>query len=147
MIKAKALRTFVRIYSLLKSGRLSANTELTLHKALIRSVMTYVRPAGEFAADTHLSKLRRMQPKILRTSGNFPRCTPVHDLRTAFNLLYAYDYITQLCRQQREGIQNNENEHVRSLGQDEARHRKYKRFKLGGDQAYDRSSDWAAVVA
>jgi hypothetical protein len=40
MIEDKAFRTFTRIYSLLKSQRLSANIELTLHKALIRSVMT-----------------------------------------------------------------------------------------------------------
>jgi hypothetical protein len=32
-------------------------------------------------------------------------------------------------------------EHVRGIGQGEARHRKYKRLKLGGGQAYDRSSD------
>jgi hypothetical protein len=34
-----------------------------------------------------------------------------------------------------------ENEHVRGIGQGEAIHRKYKRFKLGGGQAYDRSSE------
>jgi hypothetical protein len=36
---------------------------------------------------------------------------------------------------------------ILSIGQGEARHRKYKRLKLGGGQAYDRSSDYAAVVA
>jgi hypothetical protein len=45
MIKAKAFRTFIRIYSPLKSERLSANIKLTLHKALIKSVMTYACPA------------------------------------------------------------------------------------------------------
>jgi hypothetical protein len=35
----------------------------------------------------------------------------------------------------------NENENVRNIGQGEARHRKYKRLKLGGGQAYDRSSE------
>jgi hypothetical protein len=40
-IIAKAFRTFIRWYSLFKSERLSANIKLTLHKALIRSVMTY----------------------------------------------------------------------------------------------------------
>jgi hypothetical protein len=39
------------------------------------------------------------------------------------------------------GHKNHENEHVRSIGQGESRHRKYKRLKLGGGQAYDRSSD------
>jgi hypothetical protein len=43
--------------------------------------------------------------------------------------------------------QSHENEHVRGVGQGEARHRKYKRLKLGGGKAYDRSSDYAAVVA
>jgi hypothetical protein len=53
MIEAKAFRTFIRIYSLLKSDRLSAKIKLTLHKALIRTVITY---AWELAADTHLLK-------------------------------------------------------------------------------------------
>jgi hypothetical protein len=43
--------------------------------------------------------------------------------------------------QQAEVIQNNENANVRDIGQSEPRHRKYKRLKLGGIQAYDRSSD------
>jgi hypothetical protein len=43
-------------------------------------------------------------------------------------------------RQKAEVIQNHENEHVRGIGQGEANHRKYKRLKLGGGQAYDRSS-------
>jgi hypothetical protein len=46
--------------------------------------MTYACPAW----DTYLLKLQRMQNKVLRTFGNFPRCTPVRDLRTAFNLPY-----------------------------------------------------------
>jgi hypothetical protein len=40
-----------------------------------------------------------------------------------------------------------ENENVLSKGEGEAKHRKYKRLKFGGSQAYDRSSDQAAVVA
>jgi hypothetical protein len=58
-----------------------------------------------------------------------------------------YDYITKLCRQQAEVIQNHDNENIRNIGQGEARHRKYRRLKLGGGQAYDRSSDYTAVVA
>jgi hypothetical protein len=49
--------------------------------------------------------------------------------------------MTKLCRQQAEVMQNHENEHVHSIGQGEARHRKYKIYKRGGGQAYDRSSD------
>jgi hypothetical protein len=52
MIEAKAFRTFIRIYFLFKSERLTANIQLTLHEALIRSVMTYACPTWDFAADT-----------------------------------------------------------------------------------------------
>jgi hypothetical protein len=62
-------------------------------------------------------------------------------LATVFILPYVYDYVTKLYRQQAEITQNSGNEHVRSIGQGEARPRKYKRLKLGGGQAYDRSSD------
>jgi hypothetical protein len=65
----------------------------------------------------------------------------------AFKLLYIYDYITKLCRQQAEVIQNHENADVRKIEQGEPRHRKYKRLKFSGSQAYDRSRDWSAVVA
>jgi hypothetical protein len=67
IIEAKAFITFIRIYSLLKSDRLSAKIKITLHKALIRTVI-----------------------KVLRTIGNFPRCTPVRDMHPAFNLSYVY---------------------------------------------------------
>jgi hypothetical protein len=36
-------------------------------------------------------------------------------------------------------IRNHDNENVRSIGKGEAQHRKHKRLKLGGGQAYDRS--------
>jgi hypothetical protein len=141
MIEAKAFRTFIRIYYLFGSERLSANVKLTLPKALTRLVATYACPACELAAGTCLLELQRMQNKVLRTTGNFPRCTPVRDLRTAFDLPYVYDYTTKVCVRQAEVTQYYENKNVRCVGQGEARHRKYKRAKLGGGQAYDRSSD------
>jgi hypothetical protein len=52
-----------------------------------------------------------------------------------------------LCRQQTEVIQNHENEYIRTIGQGKARHREFKRLKLGGYQAYDRSGKYAAIVA
>jgi hypothetical protein len=105
--------------------------------------MTYASPSWELAADTYLLKLQRLQNNVLRTIGTFPRCAPIRDLHTAFSLQYVYDYtsVTKLCRQQAEVIQNHENEHVRSIGQGEDRHKKYKRLQLGGGQAYDHSSD------
>jgi hypothetical protein len=56
-----------------------------------------------------------------------------------FKLPYIYDYITKLCRAQAEVILNYVNSNIR--GQGEARHRKYKRLKLGGGQAYNSSAD------
>jgi hypothetical protein len=100
MIEAKAFRIFIRVYSLFKSERLRANIKLTLHKALIRSVMTYASPALEFAADTLLMKLQRLQYKVLCTIDNYRRRTRVRDLHLAFHIPYIYDYITKLCRQQ-----------------------------------------------
>jgi hypothetical protein len=86
MSEKKAFRTFTRIYSILKSERLSAIIKLTLYKALIGSIMTYACSAWELAEDTYLLKLQRMQNTVLRTSRNFPRRTPVRDLHTAFNI-------------------------------------------------------------
>jgi hypothetical protein len=73
MIEAKAFRTFIRIYSLLKSERLSAKSKLTLHKALLRTVITYSCPAWELALETYLLKLQRLENKVLCNIGNFPR--------------------------------------------------------------------------
>jgi hypothetical protein len=66
--------------------------------------VTYACPAWELAADAYLLKLQFMQNKVLRTFGNFPSCTPVSDLHTAFNLPCVYDYVIKLCRQQAEFI-------------------------------------------
>jgi hypothetical protein len=90
MIEAKAFRTFIRVYSLFQNEPLSTNIKLTLNKALINSVMTYACPAWEFAADTHLIKLQRLQNKILRTIGNFPRRTPVREMHIAFHFPYVW---------------------------------------------------------
>jgi hypothetical protein len=128
MIEAKAFRTISRLYSLFKSEQLNNNIKLSLHKALNRSVMTYATRAWEFAADTHQMKLQRLQNQVLCNIGNFSRRTPVRDLHIAFKILYVYDYITKLCRQQAEVIQNHDNKYVRNIGQGEARHRKYKKF-------------------
>jgi hypothetical protein len=93
MIESKAFRTFIRIYSLFKSKRLSANIKLTLHKALIRSVITYACPGREFEAECHPLKLQRLQNKVLRTIGSFLSRASVRDMHVAFQIPYVYDYI------------------------------------------------------
>jgi hypothetical protein len=71
--------------------------------------MTYACSVWEFAAGNHLVQLQRLQNKVFRTIGNFPRRTPVRDLHVDFRLPYIHDYITKLCRQRALVIQNNEN--------------------------------------
>jgi hypothetical protein len=85
-------------------------------------------------------KLQHLQNRVLRAIGNLDSSTPVRDLHLAFKIPYVYDYITKLCRRQAEVILYHENRNVHAIGQGEPRHRKYMRLKLGGGQAYDRSS-------
>jgi hypothetical protein len=141
VIEAKAIRTFIIIYSLFKCERLSTNIKLTLHKAFIRLVITYASPAWGICGRQPFNKIAAPAKQSSPHIGNFPRGTPVCDLHMAFKSPYVYDYITKLCKQQAEVIKNHDNENVRIIGHGEARHRMYKRLKLGGGHAYDRSSD------
>jgi hypothetical protein len=70
------------------------------------SVSYIIRNFGKpiIAADTHLLKLQRLQNRALRTTGNFPRRTPVRELHNAFSIPYIYYYITELSRKQAEVI-------------------------------------------
>jgi hypothetical protein len=54
--------------------------------------MTYACTTWGFAADAYLLILQLLQNKVLRTIRNFQRCTLVHNLQTAFNLPYVYNY-------------------------------------------------------
>jgi hypothetical protein len=107
----------------------------------VRYELTFIFYCEEiyYLSAFYLLKLKRLQNKVLRTIGNFPSCTPVRDLHTAFNLPYIYNYIT-IVQATSKVIQIYDNEHVRNSGQDEARHWKHEWLKLGGGQAYDRSS-------
>jgi hypothetical protein len=81
MIESKAFRTFIRFYSLMKSELLSANIKVTLHKAVIISVMTCLLRLG--ISDRHLPlEIAAPKNQILRTK----RCTPDRYLHTALNL-------------------------------------------------------------
>jgi hypothetical protein len=57
---AKALRTYVKTYSLIRCGCLSTNIKLTIYRALIRPVTTYGCPTWEYAADALLLKQQRL---------------------------------------------------------------------------------------
>jgi hypothetical protein len=55
-IEVKAFSIFIRIYSLFKNDRLNASIKLTLHKTLIRSIITCC--TWELVIDTKLLKLQ-----------------------------------------------------------------------------------------
>jgi hypothetical protein len=54
----------------------------------MRSKMIYACPASEFAADSDLLKLQRLQNRLLRTTGNLPRRTPTRAIQRAFQIPY-----------------------------------------------------------
>jgi hypothetical protein len=99
--------------------------------------VTYACPTWEFAAETYLFKLQRLQNRGFHSIENFSRCTSIHDMHVASQIPYIYDYITKLCRREAEIIQSHENENVHNIGQGETPHTKYKRLKLGGCHMYN----------
>jgi hypothetical protein len=64
-----------------------------------------------------------------------------------FRVPYLDDFVTKLCRQQATLILNHENVNVLNIGQGDAQHRKCKRLKLGGGQAYNRSRFCTVVIS
>jgi hypothetical protein len=124
-----------------QSERLGTNINLILHRALIMSLITYACPILEFATVTYLLKFQRLQNNFLRTLGKFPKFTPTRELHVVFKISYVYDFITNVCGQQAEVIQNHENANVCNIRHGRTMQTMYKRLKLGGGQAYDRSSD------
>jgi hypothetical protein len=86
-------------------------------------------------------KLQRLQNRVFCVIGNLDRGTLVRELHVAFKIPYVCEYITKLCKTQAEVVLNHIHPNVRGTGQGEAGHIKYKRLKLGGGQAYDRSAD------
>jgi hypothetical protein len=139
LIVTKAMRTFMQIYFLHTSEKLNIKSKMTLYEALIRSKLTYACPAWESAADMHLIKLQCLQNKVLRVTGGLPRRMPTRYMHRTLQIPYFYDFITKSCRKLAEVIRNHDNENVRSIGNGEAQHRKHKRLKLGGGQAYGSS--------
>jgi hypothetical protein len=80
--------------------------------------------------------LQRLQNKILLTIGNLLRRTSTRDLQTAFQIPYYKILLQNYAGSKQTVILNHENVNIRTIGQGEARHRKYERLKIGG-QAYD----------
>jgi hypothetical protein len=111
---------------------LNVGTEIIFNKAPISSVMIYVCPAWEFAADSYFLKFQRLRNKVLRTIGNLPRPTPIRGL-----------HVTE----SKQVVFNRENFNICIIGQGEALRGKYKRLELGGGQPYDRSLVQTVVIS
>jgi hypothetical protein len=109
---AKALPTHIRTYSLFRSERLSISNKFTLYKAPIRSIIAYVCLNWDYAADAKLLKLQRLQHRFLHNIRNIVRSTPVYEVHMALRNPYVYNFITKLCRNQREVIQKHLNPNV-----------------------------------
>jgi hypothetical protein len=62
-------------------------------------------------------------------------------MHVAFKISYMYDWITKVYKTKAEGNLNNVNPNIRGNEQKWAMHRKYKRLKRDGGQAYDSSAD------
>jgi hypothetical protein len=56
--------------------------------------MTCAYPSWELATDAHLIKLQRLQNKVFRTIGNFPRRTPVREKHMAGNKQKSFQITT-----------------------------------------------------
>jgi hypothetical protein len=131
-IEDKAFRIFLTLYSLFKSERLNAGIKLMLHRALIRSLMTYACPAWELEAEIHLLKLQRLQNRVLCTNGKFPK--------THIGPRYACGFPNSIRLWFHNKIMEEASRsHPKSLDmvQGGAQHTKYKRLKLGGGHLYD----------
>jgi hypothetical protein len=82
-------------------------------------------------------KIAHTENKVLYTTGNFPRCTPVCDVHVTFKLPYVYDYITKLSGKKQKSYK------IMRMNMFAAQDKvKPDTENLrGGGQAYDRSSD------
>jgi hypothetical protein len=131
MIEAKAFGISIPAY---RSYRLSDDIKLTVHKAVIIRVRV-------ISGRTYLLQLLRLQNKVLCTTGKFARRTPTLEFHMAFQVQYIYDYVTKMCRQEAEVIENHEIANVRDIGKTKTDTENSKRLKLDDGQAYNRSSD------
>jgi hypothetical protein len=138
--RSQRLPNIYQIIISFKSKRLTVNIKLALLKALIRSVMTYACPTWEISAQSHLLKLQRLQNRVLPTTGYSPRRTSVREFHVTFQISHVYYFVTKFCTQQAEAIQKHDNKNVRNIVEGDARHRKYKRLKLGGGHVYEPTS-------
>jgi hypothetical protein len=86
-------------------------------------------------------KLQRLQNKVLRTIGKFPRNTAIRGMHIFLQIPCVYDFITKLCNNKPKSFNITRIYMIAILGKEKPDIENIKRLKLGGGQAYDRLSD------
>jgi hypothetical protein len=106
--------------------------------ALVRTDVPELERFKSLQRLRHLfNEVAMTENKVIHTTGNFTGNTLIRNMHNAVQIPYTYNDITNLSRQQAQVFHNHENSYIRNTGQGKAQHRKYKRIKLGGSQAYD----------
>jgi hypothetical protein len=137
--------TLIRVDSLLISERLSPNIALTLHKVLLRSVMTYVCIAWELR---RIPTFRNFSACKTRFSAPLVNFQSAHRSESCTWLSkYCIFTITQRnCAGNKQKSYKTMKMLLFATLEKAKLDAEYKRLKLGVRQAYDRSSDYAALV-
>jgi hypothetical protein len=127
----KALCIYVRAYSLFKSEHLSTNIKPMSYKAVIRSLMPV--PPGSM-------QWMSLFETAVTAKHNTPRYWKSWRVHT--NPWIACGYQNSLCVWLGRSNHKPCKSKCTWYWTREARHKKCKRLKLGGDQAYVHSADW-----
>lgn len=93
---------------------------MTLHKTLIRPVMTYASPAWGHCAKSHIKQLQVLQNKILRIITKVPRIAPVTILHKDLKIHTIEQFIKKLTHNMYKRCENHHNEIIANLGQYDA---------------------------
>jgi hypothetical protein len=110
-----------------------------------------VDPGKEFIAKQRPVNTFPQQPKHsrIKNTGTITRQRPAQYVIQPWRNSWKWWSLCSPCwgcvrrtsRRKAEVVENHENDHVCNIRQGKARHRKYKRFKLGSSQAYNHPSD------
>jgi hypothetical protein len=97
------------LYSLLKDKCVNIYVKRVLYKALNISLIVHDYSTWEYAAETYLFKLQRLQNRFCRAIVKLYKRTPVREMHMHFKIPYVYDYVTKLCRKQAEAMESHLN--------------------------------------
>lgn len=104
----KTQRAIRLLYPLIsRNSKLNVHNKLLLFKLALRPIYTYACPIVITAAKTHISKLQRLQNKLLKMIRNLPWYTRTSEVHDAANVEMVIDFMRRL------EMKFNENDNVR----------------------------------